>query len=120
MCTSSFPLRCVSTIATMSGFSSYMNYIILYFFAVIPFTLIWIIFMLFPLCVSVYGRVIFMYSSRDVYLIVFRSSIISLALIYLLSSSSASSPATHYLILSICSLVFGAPNLISAYCHISG
>lgn len=115
----SSPFRCVSDIPTMSGFNSCNSYIILYFFAYIPFTLIWIIFIELRFCTFIYGFVIFMYSSINVCRITFLSSIYA-CLPGLSFYGSLCSPAIHLLILSIYILEVGAPNLIKACCQIIG
>ena len=115
----SFYFKCVSDIATMSGWCSYTNCCILCHFARMPFTFIWTIFILsvfrFVTCVLV----ILIYSSRLVYLSSFLSSPTSLLSLYT-SSYLGSSPSLHFLMASICSLLSGAPNWLIACCHIAG
>ena len=70
-----FSFKCVSDIASISGFSSYMNYITLYFFAMIPFTLTCIIFIISFSSIVVYVFVALKYSSSFVCLVSFLSSL---------------------------------------------
>ena len=70
-----FPFRWVSDTAKTSGFSSYKNYIILYFLATIPLTFTCIIFITLFSFIIIYGFVILKYSSSFVCLDSFLSSL---------------------------------------------
>ena len=71
---SSYPFKCVSETANMSGFSSYSICITLYFLAIRPLTFAWIIFNVLWFYYIIYGLVTLKYSSNLVYLLFFLSS----------------------------------------------